>query len=100
MFGYALGAMRHPQSLVGLDLRRRYWAPLCGVSAPQLLCLWTTSIGARALGTPFNSTIGLSSTGLKILCLKRGLLRGGTSGWRSAVFGHELLEIVLGMCFG
>jgi hypothetical protein len=99
MFEYALGAMRLPQSLVGLDLRRRYWASLCGVSAPQLLRLWTTSIGARALGTPFNSTVGLS-TGLKSLCLKRGLLRGETSGWRSAVFGHELLEIVLGMCFG
>jgi hypothetical protein len=44
MFESALGA-----SLVGLDLRRRYRAPLCRVRAPQMLCLWTTSRGARAL---------------------------------------------------
>jgi cytochrome c len=37
----ALGAMRLPQSLVGLDLRRRYREPLCRVSAPHMLCLWT-----------------------------------------------------------
>jgi hypothetical protein len=37
MFGSVFGAMRSPHSLVGLDLRRRYWAPLCRVSAPQLL---------------------------------------------------------------
>jgi hypothetical protein len=42
MFGSAFGAMRLPQSLVGLDLRRRYRALLCRVSTPQLLCLWTT----------------------------------------------------------
>jgi hypothetical protein len=34
---------------------------------------------------------------LKSSCLKRGLLRGGTCGLRSAVFGRELLEIVMGM---
>jgi hypothetical protein len=96
MFGSALGAMRLPQSLVGLDLRRRYSSvqrglegggnaarrvgsrthlrdlnpqlmstksapPLCRVSAPHLLCLWTTSPGARAFGTLFSSTIGLST---------------------------------------
>jgi hypothetical protein len=54
---------------------------------------------ARAHGSSFSSTIGLS-TCLKSSCLKRGLLRGGTCGWRSAVFGWELLEIVLGMWFG
>jgi hypothetical protein len=48
MFESALGAMRLHQSLVGLDLCRRYGAPLCRVSALQLLCLWTTSPGARA----------------------------------------------------
>jgi hypothetical protein len=85
-FGSALGAMRLPHSLLGLDLRRRYRAPLCRVSAPHLICLWTTSPGARALGTSFSSTIGLS-TCLKSSCLKRGLLRGGTCGWKSAVFG-------------
>jgi hypothetical protein len=39
------GAMRLPHSLLGLDLCRRYRAPLssCRVSAPKLLCLWTTS---------------------------------------------------------
>jgi hypothetical protein len=95
MFGSDLGAMRLPQSLVGPDLRRRYLAPLCLVSAPQLLCLWTTSPGARSLGTSSNSTIGLF-TCLKISCFKRGLLRDGTCGWRSAVFGRELLEIVMG----
>jgi hypothetical protein len=34
MFESALGAMRLLQSLVGLNLRRRYRAPLCRVSAP------------------------------------------------------------------
>jgi hypothetical protein len=29
MFGSALGAMKSPQNLVGLDRRRRYRAPLC-----------------------------------------------------------------------
>jgi hypothetical protein len=71
MFGGALGATRLPKSFVGLDLRRRYRAPLCRVSAPHLLCLWTTSPGARALGTSSSSTIGLS-TCLKTSCLKRG----------------------------
>jgi hypothetical protein len=55
--------------------------------------------GTRALGTSFNSTIGLS-TCLKSSCLKRGLQRGGTCGWRSTVFGRELLEIDMGMWFG
>jgi hypothetical protein len=32
--------------------------------------------------------------------LEGGLLRDGTFGWRSAVFGRELLEIVSGTCFG
>jgi hypothetical protein len=91
MFESALGAIRLPKSLVGLDLRRRYRAPLCRVSATQLLCLWTTSPGARALGTSSNSTNGLS-TCLKSACLKRGLLREGTCGWRSGVFGRELLD--------
>jgi hypothetical protein len=36
MFESALGAMMLIKSLVGLDLRRRYRAPLCRVSAPQL----------------------------------------------------------------
>jgi hypothetical protein len=74
MFESALGAMRVLQSLAGLDIRRRYRAPLCRVSAPHLLCLWTISPGARALGKSFNSTTGLS-TCLKSSCLKRGLLR-------------------------
>jgi hypothetical protein len=39
MFGSALGAMRLPHSLVGMDLRRRYRARMCRVSAPQLLRL-------------------------------------------------------------
>jgi hypothetical protein len=95
MFESALGAIRLTQSLVGLDLRRRYRAPLCRVSDPQLLCLWTTSPTAQALGTSFSSTIGLS-TFLKNSCLKRGLLRGGTCGWRSAVFGRELFETWFG----
>jgi hypothetical protein len=61
MLGSALGAIRFPHSLVGLDLRRRYWALLYRVSAPQLLCLWTTSPGARTLCTSSSSTIGLST---------------------------------------
>jgi hypothetical protein len=56
------------------------------VSAQQLLCSWTISPGARALCISSNSTIGLS-TCLKSSCLERGLLRAGTCGWRSAVFG-------------
>jgi hypothetical protein len=67
----------------------------CRVSAPHLLCLWTTSPAARVLGMSFNSTTGLS-TCLKSSCLKRRLLRAGTCGWRSPTFGRELLEIVLG----
>jgi hypothetical protein len=98
MFESALGAMRLLQSLAGMDLRRRYRAPLCQVSAQQLLCSWTISPGARALGISFNSTTGLP-TCLKSSCLKRGLLRAGTCGWRSAVFGRELLEIAMGMWF-
>jgi hypothetical protein len=79
IFGSALGAMRLPQILVGLDLCRRYRAPLCRVSGPLLICLWTTSPGARALNTSFTPTIGLSKC-FKSSCLKRGLLRGGTCG--------------------
>jgi hypothetical protein len=72
---------------------------ICRVSAQQVLCSWTISPGARALGISFTSTTVLS-TCLKSSCLKQGLLRGGTCGWRSAVFGRELLEIALGMWFG
>jgi hypothetical protein len=32
--------------------------------------------------------------------LEAGATKGGTCGWTSAVFGRELLEIALGMCFG
>jgi hypothetical protein len=32
-----------PSEPRGLNLRRRYRAPLCRVRGPQLLCLWTTS---------------------------------------------------------
>jgi hypothetical protein len=100
MFGTALGPIRLSHCLVDLDLRRRYRGPLlCRVSAPQPLGLWTTSPGARALGMSFSSTIGLS-TCLNSSCLKRGLLRGGTCGWRSTVFGREHLRTVMGMWFG
>jgi hypothetical protein len=99
MFGNALGVMRLPRSLVDLDVRRRYRAPLRRVSAPHLPCLWTTSPGARALGTSSNSTIGLF-TCLKSSYLKRWLLRDRICGWRSAVFGRDLLEIDRGMWFG
>jgi hypothetical protein len=85
MFGSAPGAVRRTQSLVGLDLRRRYRAPLFRVSAPHMLCVSTRSPGARALGTSLSSTIGLSAC-LKSSCLKRGLLMGGTCGWRSAEY--------------
>jgi hypothetical protein len=71
MFGSALGSMRLPESIVGLDLCGRYRAPLCRVNAPQPLCLWTTSPGARILGTPFSSTIGLS------MCLTSSYLKRG-----------------------
>jgi hypothetical protein len=98
MFGSAHGATRLPHSLVGLELRRRYRALVCRVSAPHFLCLWTTSPDAHALGTSFTSTIGLS-TCLKSSCLEGGLLRGGTCGWRSTVFDRELLEIVMGVWF-
>jgi hypothetical protein len=93
--GSALGAMRLPQSLVGQNLVDGI-GPLCRVSAPQLLFLWTTSPGARALGTSSNSTTRVP-TCLKSSCLQRGLLWGGTCGWRSALFGRELHEIVVGM---
>jgi hypothetical protein len=76
LFGNALGAIRLPQSPVGLHLRRRYQAPLCRVSAPHLLCLRTTFPGARALGVSFSSTIGLSMC-LRSSCLKRGLQGAG-----------------------
>jgi hypothetical protein len=36
MFKSALGAMRLPHSLAGLDLRRRYPAHVCRVSAPKV----------------------------------------------------------------
>jgi hypothetical protein len=83
MFGGAHGAMRLPQNLVGLDLRRRSRAPLCRVNATQLLCVWTTFPGARALGTSFSSMIGLS-TYLKSSCLQRGEATKGL-GWRLEV---------------
>jgi hypothetical protein len=98
MLGSAHGAMRLPPSLVGPDHCRRHRAPLCRVSALELLRLWTTSPGARALGTSLSSTIGLPMC-LKSSYLKRGLLKGGTCGWGSAVFGRELLEIDMGMWF-
>jgi hypothetical protein len=82
IFGSAHGAMKPPHSLAGLDLGRWYRSPLCRVSARQLLSLWTTSPGGRTHGMSFNSTIGLP-TCLKSSCLKRGLLRGMTCGWRS-----------------
>jgi hypothetical protein len=50
MFRSADGAMRLSHSLAGLDLRRRYRVPLCRVRARQLLSVWTTSSGVRALG--------------------------------------------------
>jgi hypothetical protein len=75
ILGSALRAMRLPLSLVGPDRCRRYRAPLCHVSAPHLLCLWTTSRGAHALGTSFNSTIGLSTCS-KSPCLKRRAKKG------------------------
>jgi hypothetical protein len=79
MFESALGAMMLPHSLVGLDLRRRSRAPLCRVSAPQLICLlWTTSPGARALGMSFNSTTGLST------CLRSSLLEAGATKGRDS----------------
>jgi hypothetical protein len=71
-------------------------ALLCRVSAQHLLCSWTLSPCARALSISFKSTTGLSMC-LKNSCLKRGLLRGRTCGWRSAVFGRELLEIAMWM---
>jgi hypothetical protein len=40
------------------------------------------------------------STCLKSSCLKRWLLRDVTCGWRSSVFGQELLHIVMGTWFG
>jgi hypothetical protein len=53
---------------------------------------------ARALGTSLSFTIGLP-TCLKSSCLKRGLLRGGSCGLRSAVIGRELLEMDMGCGF-
>jgi hypothetical protein len=99
VFGSALGAMMLSHSLVALDLRRRSRAPLCRVSAPQRLCLWTIPPGARALGMSFRSTTGLS-TCLTSSCLKRLLVRGGTYCWRSAAFGREHLEIDMEIWFG
>jgi hypothetical protein len=49
---------------------------------------------------PLHDRIVHLSTSLKRSCLKRGLLRGGTCGWRSAGFGRELFDIDLGMWFG
>jgi hypothetical protein len=95
--GNALGVVRLPLSLVVLDLRRLYRAPLCRVSASHLLCLWTTAPSARALSLSFSSTIGFS-TCLKSSSLKRGLLRGGICGWRFAIFGREFLEIDIWGC--
>jgi hypothetical protein len=37
---------------------------------------------------------------LEEFMLEAGATRGGTCGWRSAVFERELLEIVPGMWFG
>jgi hypothetical protein len=37
---------------------------------------------------------------LEEFMLEAGLLRGGACGWRSAVFGREILKIVMGMWFG
>jgi hypothetical protein len=49
--------MRHLHySPVGFPLDRQYRVPLCRVSARHLLCFWTTSLGARALGMLSNST--------------------------------------------
>jgi hypothetical protein len=75
MFGSALDAMRLPPCLVCLDFRRRYRAPLCRVSAPHLLCLWTTSPGAYALGTSFSSLIGIVDV-LEELVLKEWAIKG------------------------
>jgi hypothetical protein len=36
---------------------------------------------------------------LEEFMLEAGASKGGTCGWRSAVFGRELLEIALGMWF-
>jgi hypothetical protein len=93
MFGSVDGARKLPHSLAGLDLRRRYRAPLCQMSAPLLLCHIP---GARSLDMSFNSTIGFSMC-LKSSGLQRGLLRGGTCGWKSPVYGRELLEIDMGV---
>jgi hypothetical protein len=86
MFEKAFGAMRLPPCLVGLDLRRRYRAPLYRVCAPQLLCSWYVIHVHDRIVHVFEEFM-----------LEHGLLNGGTCGWRSAVFGRELLEIVQGM---
>jgi hypothetical protein len=91
MFGSAHGTISLLHSL-----RRQYRVPLCRMSARQALCVWTTFPHARALGILSSSAIGLSKC-LKSSCLKWGLVRGGTCGWRSAAFGRELLDIDLGM---
>jgi hypothetical protein len=97
MFGGVHGAMR----LLGFRVVSIFVNGIgCHfVSARHLLCLWTSSPCVRALGMSFSFTIGLSKC-LKISCLKRGLLSGGTCVWRSAVFGRELLEIDVGMRCG
>jgi hypothetical protein len=38
--------------------------------------------------------------GLEEFMLEARATKGGTCGWRSAVFGRELLEIAMGMWFG
>jgi hypothetical protein len=80
----------------------------------NLLKLWTALI--KDAGSKYADTHGIlseqhdgfrhqrnihdRSTCLKSSSLKRKLLRGGTCGWSSAVFGRELLEIVMGTRFG
>jgi hypothetical protein len=69
--------MRLPHSLVGLDLRRRYWAPLCRVSAPKMLCLRITPpVPVLAHGTPFSTTIGFANDVLEEFMLKAGATKG------------------------
>ena len=102
MFGWVSRPTRLPQNFVGLDLRRRYRSPLLSwVSAPHMLCLWTTSPGARALGMPFNSTTGLSNVHvLEEFMLEAGAIKGRDLRLEVAEFGRELLEIVMGMWVG
>jgi hypothetical protein len=60
---------------------------------PTIVMLMDHIPHCQALGTSFSSTIGLS-TFLKKSCLKRGLLRGGTCGWRSAVRSGASRDLV------